>query len=228
MMIRRNGCVSLFALLLASSAVRAEPPPPGPKPAARTEPARAEPAKIDVPQDRRTLMRTYRALSEERNKLVRERGTIFERIAAGRDYTGEHVLFRDQDVTAFLDLSDPRHPRYAPRGGGEDEAAAAGKGRAHVLVVPNQPREHIGKTLTSDITREDLELALKVVRAGEAQARRLGIKNPQIFVKSAQRVGVGYLHVHVIGDRDPNTPYPPPLKGDSAAASATHGPATGR
>ena len=148
---------------------------------------------------------------DEREKEVRERGEIFARIATKHDYSGEYVLFRDPDVTAFLDLKDPRHPRYKP--GHDDDEAPAGssKRRSHILVVPNQPRETIGKTLASDITAEDLELTLKVMRAAAALATRLGIKDPKIFVKSPERVGVGYLHVHIVGERAANSAYPPPL-----------------
>ena len=152
-----------------------------------------------------------RQLREEREKRVRERGEIFAKITTRHDYSGEYVLYRDQDVTAFLDLKDPRHPRYAP--GRDDEGpAGSAKGLSHILVVPNQPRETIGQTVASDITAEDLELTLKVMRAAAALANRLGFKNPRIFVKSPARVGVGYLHVHVLGERDPKVPYPPPLK----------------
>jgi hypothetical protein len=66
--------------------------------------------------------------------------------------------------------------------------------------------------LAGDITKEDLELTLKVMRAVGALATRLGVKDPKIYVKSPERVGIGYLHVHILGERDPNTPYPPPLR----------------
>ncbi len=79
-------------------------------------------------------------------------------------------------------------------------------------MVPNQPRETIGKTVASDITAEDLELTQKVMGEAAAVASRFGVKNPKIYVKSPERVGVGYLHVHIVGERDPNVPYPPPLR----------------
>ncbi|MDB4956037.1 MAG: hypothetical protein JWO36_3606 [Myxococcales bacterium] len=151
-----------------------------------------------------------RQLREEHDTKVRERGEIFARIAVKHDYSGEYVLFRDQDVTAFLDIKDPQHPRYKP-GHDEDGPADGSKLRAHILVVPNQPRETIGKTVASDITAEDLEVTLKVMRAAADVSTRLGIKNAKIFVKSPARVGVGYLHVHIVGERDPNAPYPPAL-----------------
>jgi hypothetical protein len=45
-----------------------------------------------------------RQLRDDREKMVRERGETFARIAVKHDYSGEYVLYRDQDVTAFLDL----------------------------------------------------------------------------------------------------------------------------
>lgn len=135
----------------------------------------------------------------------------FARIAVKHDYSGEYVLFRDQDVSAFLDLKDPQHPRYAPDHD-EDGPVEDSKLRVHILVVPNQPRETIGKTLASDITADDLELTLKVMRAVADLSTRLGIKNAKIYVRSPARVGVGYLHVHIVGQRDPKVPYPPALQ----------------
>jgi diadenosine tetraphosphate (Ap4A) HIT family hydrolase len=164
-------------------------------------------AGAQTPSERKALMRQLRG---ERETKVRERGEIFERIAVKHDYSGEYVLFRDQDVTAFLDLKDPQHPRYKP-GHDEDGPVDGSKLRAHILVVPNQPRETIGKTVASDITADDLELTLKVMRAAADLSTRLGIKNAKIYVKSPARVGVGYLHVHIVGERDPNVPYPPAL-----------------
>lgn len=152
-----------------------------------------------------------RQLREAREKEVRERGEIFARIAIKHDYSGEYVLFRDKDVTAFLDLKDPRHPRYSPKQDDEGTGAIA-KRVSHILVVPNQPRETIGKTLASDITADDLEATLRVMRAANTLAARFGVKDPKIYVKSPARVGVGYLHVHIVGERDPNVPYPPALQ----------------
>jgi diadenosine tetraphosphate (Ap4A) HIT family hydrolase len=197
--------------VLAAARVALADPPASQKP---KQPAKAESASTDAASraaaDKKALMRQVR---DEREKMVRERGDIFARIAVRHDYSGEYVLFRDQDVTAFLDLKDPRHPRYSPEPGHDDEGAAGNSKRlSHILVVPNQPRETIGKTLASDITAEDLELTLKVMRAAAALAKRLNVKNPKIYVKSPGRVGVGYLHVHILGERDPSVPYPPLLK----------------
>ncbi len=152
-----------------------------------------------------------RQLRNERETRMRERGAVFARIAVQHDYTGEYVLFRDQDVTAFLDIKDPHHPRYQP-GHDEDGPVASPRVRAHILVVPNQPRENIGRALESDITVEDLEATLRVMRAATALSTRLGITNARIYLKSPARAGVGYLHVHIVGERDPNVPYPPALQ----------------
>lgn len=210
----RSTWIAAVGVLAASGLALAGPPATQqPKPAGRAEGAAAD-AAGRTPPDKKALMRQFRALAEERDQVVRERGEVFARIAVQHDYRGEYVLFRDQEVTAFLDVTDPRHPRYSPRPGGDDEGPPGDPGRrAHILVVPNQPREHIGKTLTSDITAEDLELTLRVVRSAGALATRLGIKDPRIFIKAAERVGIGYLHVHVTGARDPGVPYPPPLHG---------------
>jgi diadenosine tetraphosphate (Ap4A) HIT family hydrolase len=202
--------IVLVSVLAAARIALADPPATGkPKQSPKAENAVADSANR-VPSDRKALMRQFR---EEREKEVRERGEIFARIATKHDYSGEYVLFRDQDVTAFLDLKDPRHPRYSPKAGrDEEETAGSSKRRSHILVVPNQPRETIGKTLASDITAEDLEVTLRVMRSAAELATRLGIKDPKIYVKSPARVGVGYLHVHILGERDPAVPYPPPLR----------------
>jgi diadenosine tetraphosphate (Ap4A) HIT family hydrolase len=177
------------------------------------QPAKAESAAKDAagqwPPERKALMRQLR---DEREKRVREKGEIFAKITTKHDYSGEYIVFRDQDVTAFLDLKDPRHPRYSPTAEHDEAPAGDPKRVAHILVVPNQPRETIGKTIASDITAEDLELTQKVMRAAQAVATRMHIKDPKIYVKSPARVGVGYLHVHILGQHDPNVPYPPPLK----------------
>ncbi len=202
--------IAVLSVLAAARVALAEPPPKEkPKPSTKAESAATDVA-TQALNDRKALMRQLR---DEREKRVRERGEIFARIATKHDYTGEYVLFRDQDVTAFLDLKDPHHPRYSPEAGHDEEAPdGSSKRLSHILVVPNQPRETIGKTVASDITAEDLELTLKVMRAAAALATRLGVKNPKIYVKSPARVGVGYLHVHILGERDPSVPYPPPLR----------------
>jgi diadenosine tetraphosphate (Ap4A) HIT family hydrolase len=201
--------IVLLSVLAAAPIVLADPSATEKqKQAIKTATGSATDASGRTTADRKAL---WRQLREEREKMVRERGEIFARIAVKHDYSGEYVLFRDSDVTAFLDLKDPRHPRYSPKSDEEEGPSGSSKRLSHILVVPNQPRETIGKTLASDITPEDLEVTQKVMRAAAALASRLGVKNPKIFVKSPGRVGVGYLHVHILGERDPNTPYPPPL-----------------
>ena len=165
-------------------------------------------ADAQTPDVRRALMRQFRA---ERERRVSGQGDAFARIAVRHDYSGEYVLFHDQDVTAFLDIKDPQHPRYQP-GHDEDGPVTSGMVRVHILVVPNQPRETIGTTIASNITAEDLGLTLRVMQAARDIATRLGIQNPNIYVRSPARVGVGYLHVHIVGERIPNAPYPPPLR----------------
>ena len=167
---------------------------------------------VELPSDPQARKRLFRALVEERYKVARERGAIFSKIAVQHDYSGEYVVFRDEEVTGFLDLTDPQHPRYSARGDGEEEQSHNAKRRSHVLVIPNQPRENVGKTLTSEITAEDLDATLRVVHAAEALAKRLSFINPRIYLKPSARVGVGYLHVHIVGERDSKVPYPPALK----------------
>ena len=167
------------------------------------------PAKPGAPAAATDDHAEWRRLRAAREKQVRAKGERFARIAVKQDYTGEYVVYRDKDVTAFLDLKDPQHPRHRP---GHDEDGIDPKKLAHILVVPNEPRETIGKTVSSDITADDLEATLKVFKAAEVVAAQLKIKNARIFVKSPERVGVGYLHVHIVGERDPSTPYPPALE----------------
>jgi diadenosine tetraphosphate (Ap4A) HIT family hydrolase len=203
---QRLRLLALVVLVSCGSGQQAAPAPSAPQQAGAAAP---QPDLGAQPTgDRRALMRQMRT---ERETKVRERGEIFARIAVKHDYTGEYVLFHDQDVTAFLDIKDPQHPRFKPEDHEEEEPAESGPLRAHILVVPNLPRETIGKTLASDITIDDLEQALKVMRAATQLATRLAIKNPRIYVKSPARAGVGYLHVHIVGQRDPSVPYPPAL-----------------
>jgi len=84
--------------------------------------------------------------------------------------------------------------------------------RVHILVVPNAPREHIGKRLNATIGSADLKATLSVVQSAEKLAVKLGVKNPKVFVNSEARIGVGYLHVHIVGERTRATKYPPALK----------------
>jgi diadenosine tetraphosphate (Ap4A) HIT family hydrolase len=173
---------------------------------AGADPTPATPTAPAAATDEKAL---WRRLRGEREKKVHERGEAFARIAVKQDYTGEYVVFRDKDVTAFLDLKDPQHPRYKP---GHDEDGIDPSKLAHLLVVPNEPRETIGKTIASDITAADLEATLTVMKAAQTVATKLGIKSAKIFAKSPARIGVGYLHVHIVGERDPKTAYPPALK----------------
>ena len=123
---------------------------------------------------------------------MRSRGRFFSKITVDKDYSGEWVLARNRQVTAFLDIQDSRHPRSRSKEGGDAEAI-------HVLVVPNQPREHIAQTLGAPITQADLKAASAVFREAHALAKRLGIREPNIYANSESRIGVGYLHVHIEG-----------------------------
>src|SRR5262249_14417492 len=106
---------TLIALLavLAGGVVLADTPAPE-KP---TAPPKAEPDATAVQSQMSNDQKAqFRQMRDAREKMVRDRGEVFAKIAAKHDYSGEYVLFRDQDVTAFLDLKDPQHPRYAPEG----------------------------------------------------------------------------------------------------------------
>src|SRR5690606_19549268 len=154
-----------------------------------------------------------RHLTERRNR-VRARGQIFRNIAVDRRYKGEYVLQRDHKVTAFLDITDPAHPAFDPRREVEEEALESipVQRRAHIIVVPTQPREHITRSLGGTITSGDLRETLEVVQSAEGLARKLGIKNPRVFVNPESRISIGYLHVHIIGERPAGRSYPPPLR----------------
>jgi diadenosine tetraphosphate (Ap4A) HIT family hydrolase len=171
---------------------------------AAADPAPAAPAKPDAPAAATDDHAAWKKLRAAREKQVHQKGERFAKIAVKQDYSGEYVVYRDKDVTAFLDLKDPQHPRH--KGHGDDDDGIDPKKLAHILVVPNVPRETIGKTISSDITADDLEATLVVMKAAEVVAKQLNIKNAKIFVKSPARVGVGYLHVHIIGERDPGSP----------------------
>src|SRR5579872_6625944 len=114
----RSRWITALGILAASGLALADPPAmEKPKQVGKAGGATADTGDRP-PIDKRALMHQFRALAEERNQAVRERGEIFARIAVQHDYRGEYVLFRDKEVTAFLDVTDPRHPRYAPRSGG--------------------------------------------------------------------------------------------------------------
>lgn len=129
---------------------------------------------------------------EQRRQAVRARGRFFSKIAVKRDYRGEWVIARTGHSTAFLDIDDRRHPRSRSKGG--DPPA-----EIHILVVPNQPREHIARKLGGAITASDLRAASAVFADARRLARRLGIAEPRIYANSESRIEVGYFHVHLRG-----------------------------
>src|SRR5690242_11495110 len=93
---------ALLCTLASARAVLADPSQPEkPKPPATATDASARKA-------------AWRQARDEHEKSVRERGEVFAKITTKHDYSGEYILFRDQDVTAFLDLKDPAHPRFTP------------------------------------------------------------------------------------------------------------------
>jgi diadenosine tetraphosphate (Ap4A) HIT family hydrolase len=170
--------------------------------------------------DRLALRKLMKEHAERRQASLLSRAEFFKKIAVARDYSGEHVVYRDPSVTAFLDLSDPLHPNHERLGraeDGESEARAANPNRAHLLVIPNAPREHIGRKLSGTVDSDDLEATLAVVKKAEGLAKSLGIRNPSVFVNTQDRLSVGYLHAHIVGER--SLPYPnplPSLKSDEA------------
>lgn len=147
------------------------------------------------------------ARTQQRRKFAQ----FFEKVTVKRDYRGEYVMARDSSTTAFLDISDPQHPRYDPKKetGEETRMAHIPKHkRVHVLVVPNVKREHIGQSLGGSIGSGDLQTTLSVVKAAEKLAGQLKLKNAKVYINSEARIGVGYLHVHIVGERTSSTNFP--------------------
>lgn len=177
-------------------------------------PARAQ--RQQTPEERqaeyeRHIVRTHLRARKER---VQRMGSIFSRIATAGHRQGEYVLHQDRDVTAFLDISDPQHPGFDPEQEleeGDELAAIPPAKRAHILVVPNAPREHITRVIGGAIGENDIEEVASVMRSARQLATRLGIKNPRIYMNPESRVAIGYLHVHIIGER-PSKPYPAALQ----------------
>jgi hypothetical protein len=147
----------------------------------------------------------YQLLYQRRVAVLRQRAAFMEKIAEG-DFSGKHVLLRNAQVTAFLDVTDPRSrervPEYHP-----ELLNIPVERRAHILVVPNRKREHIGDKLDSKIRLGDLEASAQVLKAAEALAKRLGIRHANVFINPLDKLSVGYLHAHIMGERDP-VPYP--------------------
>lgn len=180
------------------------------RPAAAPARTRAEEAAARKAEHERAIV--VRHLRDRRAR-VQQRGGIFHNIAVGGQRAGEYVLHRDRDITAFLDISDPQHPAFDPERDVEEEELAAlpPARRVHILVVPNAPREHITRTIGAVITDTDIEETATVMRSARQLAQKLGIVNPRIYMNPESRVSIGYLHVHIIGER-PNRPYPAPLQ----------------
>ena len=75
-------------------------------------------------------------------------------------------------------------------------------------MIPNRKREHVGPNLSSGLRGSDLSAALAIVRKAEGLANELGISRARVFINPVNKISVGYLHVHVVGERDPDRPYP--------------------
>lgn len=159
----------------------------------------------DGPQVRQFL----RAVKADRISRVRAGARFFKKIAIDKDYKNEHVVMANADVTAFLDMTDPMHPRFDPQGEAYDELEALPiDRRVHILVVPNKMREHLTETLGARIGLGDLLTTAKVVGEAEKLAQQLGVKNAKVFVNPSDDLSIGYLHVHIIGEKKPNQAYP--------------------
>jgi len=156
------------------------------------------------PLDGHQMNLVYKTVRQARLDGMRQNSRFFKTITVARDWSREHVVHHDAAVTAFLDMSDPKHPRYDPENVDEDEhiAKIPEAKRAHILVVPNQPREHIAQSVTGTITLDDINATRSVLESAHKVAKDLGIKNARIYLNTSDRVTVGYLHVHIVGERD--------------------------
>jgi hypothetical protein len=155
---------------------------------------------------------SFRTLNLERRQAMRVRAERFRKIAVDRNYHNTYVLMRNAQVTAFLDVTDPKHPDF-DLGAPVDQRLASipVEKRAHILVVPNEPREHIGKQLGMPIGEDDLEATLAIVKQARALADQLHIEHATVYVNPLDRLSVGYLHVHIVGER--TGPYPEAIAG---------------
>ncbi len=153
-----------------------------------------------------------RAHQRARRQGVQQRGGIFRRIADGYRQD-EYVVHQDRNVTAFLDMSDSRHPKFDPEAEleeGDILARIRPDRRAHILVIPNEPSEHITRIIGQEIEEDDIDRVKSVMTSARQLAAKLGIKNAKIYMNPESRVTMGQLHVHIIGER--TNPYPAPLK----------------
>ena len=141
--------------------------------------------------------------AQQRLLALRSNARFFTKITQAKDWKGEHVVHHDAHVTAFLDMSDPQHPRFDKDNIDEDESIQhiPLNKRAHILVIPNQQREHIASSVTGTITLDDINATKQVLESAHQVAKNLGIKNPRIYLNTSDRLTVGYLHVHVVGER---------------------------
>ncbi len=188
--------LSLFLSLAPAVAAAGKAAPPS------VSPAPMQLSEHDVHQ-------VVRAAAKQRGERLQFTSRFFAKITQLKDYRGEHVLRSNGKITAFLDMSDPRHPRFDPRIEDEDPSVQSipVARRAHILVVPNTQRAHIGQEVSGVITLADLDATREVMAEAHKLAVDLKIKNPRIYINTSDRIGVGYLHVHVVGEHD-GSPYP--------------------
>jgi len=176
--------------------------------AALSRPAHPDLGRQQAAEDRQAARRHQ----ARRTEGLRSSARFFEKITQRGDYRGEHVLYRDAHASAFLDMTDPAHPRYrTPEDVEEGLEQIPEAKRVHVLVVPNQPREHIARSLGGSISLADLREVTRVMETAERLARELKVQNPRIYANSESRIGVGYFHVHIVSERTAETRYPAPL-----------------
>jgi len=175
--------------------------------AGKSAAAAAKPTEMKL--DPLMVRQIVRGAAQQRLVSIRSNARFFTKITQAQDWKGEHVVHHDANVTAFLDMSDPQHPRYDKENIDEDESIEhiPLNKRAHILVIPNQQREHIASSVTGVITLDDINATKQVLESAHQVAKNLGIRNPRIYLNTSDRLTVGYLHVHIVGERS-STSYP--------------------
>jgi hypothetical protein len=178
--------------------------------AARTPGAASAVSKLNDVKNR-ALTRAGQALLRRANRRRLGNARFFREVANGR-YGSRHVVYRDQLMTAFLDWTDPASPDYNAKAPLEPKLREIPfERRAHLLVIPNQDYQHVGKRLEGPFSASDVERTEQLMAGAQKLAAELQLTNVSVFENSAQAVSVGYQHIHIIGTKDPARPYPPPL-----------------
>jgi hypothetical protein len=133
----------------------------------------------------------------------------FRKIAQG-DYTNQLVLYRDAEMTAFVDWTDVDHPGH--NGGAVVDTSLRGRpNAAHVLFIPNEEHAHLGIKLESKFHYADVKRTERLMKKAEELGDALGLGRVEIFQNSAQAVSVGWQHIHLIGDKPDGFRYPASL-----------------